>query len=192
MLKQGHIQKTALMLITGLVFGAITPTFLLQAQTRSLNKQIEYMNSEIVLLNSTVLLLKEQSQEANLKMLALGAHIDIFYGNITVDQAYRLISASEKFKLLDVRTETEFNESHIQDAINIPLNQLPERIDELNETYEYVVYCKSGYKSHQAFETLKENGFQKIYNMLGGLEDWRNHNYGVEYPGTSSCPCQNN
>ncbi len=192
MLKQEQIRKTALILITGLVFGATIPTFLLQAQTGSLNKQIEYMNSEIVSLNSTVLLLREQSQMVHLEKLVLEAHLDLFYGNITVDQAYRLISTSEKFKLLDVRSETEFNESRIQDAINVPLDQLPERINELNETYEYIVYCKTGYKSHQAFETLKENDFQKIYNMLGGIEDWKKHNYGVENSSTPPCPCQDN
>ena len=67
-----------------------------------------------------------------------------------------------------MRTETEYDLSHIEGAINIPLDELREYLKELsNLTKEIIVHCHSGLRSYIACRILKENGF-KVKNLIGG------------------------
>jgi rhodanese-related sulfurtransferase len=76
--------------------------------------------------------------------------------------------------VLDVRSQSEYNEGHIDDAILIPLNDLETRIGELIEykDIEIIVYCQSGFRSSQASQILVDHGFLKVYNMVGGYSVW--------------------
>ena len=77
-------------------------------------------------------------------------------------------SNKDKYIILDVRTETEYDLSHIEGAINIPLDELREYLKELsNVTKEIIVHCHSGLRSYIACRILKENGF-KGKNLIGG------------------------
>lgn len=77
-------------------------------------------------------------------------------------------SNKDKYIILDVRTETEYDLSHIEGAINIPLDELREYLKELsNLTKEIIVHCHSGLRSYIACRILKENGF-KVKNLIGG------------------------
>lgn len=72
---------------------------------------------------------------------------------------------------LDVRTPEEFSGNHYPTAINIPLNELPQRLDEIKEMKQPIVtYCRSGNRSGMAVSILKQNGFTDVYNG-GGLSD---------------------
>jgi len=98
------------------------------------------------------------------------------YKNINFEQAKQIID-NEKILLLDVRTDDEFVTGHIPNAINIPVDELEERIDELKDKYEKIlVYCKSGRRSVVACEILESYDYANIYNM-GGVVDWP---YGLE------------
>ena len=104
-------------------------------------------------------------------------------------------SNKDKYIILDVRTETEYDLSHIEGAINIPLDELREHLKEFAEkaqikannsnkadnssemlesanevanlTKEILVHCHSGLRSYIACRILKENGF-KVKNLIGG------------------------
>ena len=77
----------------------------------------------------------------------------------------------ENATILDVRTPEEFAGGHYPGAINIPLNELPQRLDEIKEMKQPVVaYCRSGNRSGMAVSILKQNGFTEVYNG-GGLRD---------------------
>lgn len=71
-------------------------------------------------------------------------------------------------QILDVRTEGEFNNGHLQGAINIPLKQLPQRMDELQQDVSYVVHCAGGYRSMVAASLLQAKGFSDITNISKG------------------------
>ena len=73
--------------------------------------------------------------------------------------------------LLDIRTEEEFEEAHIENSINIPLQSLLYNIDELQDYDEkdIVVYCRSGHRSITACNLLSMEGFNKIYNLEKGI-----------------------
>ncbi|MFT6922229.1 MAG: molybdopterin/thiamine biosynthesis adenylyltransferase/rhodanese-related sulfurtransferase [Crocinitomicaceae bacterium] len=74
-----------------------------------------------------------------------------------------------KFNLLDVRTQKERDEFHIN-GIHIPLDEVSQRILEIPQNKELLVYCKSGVRSKLAIEILQNNGFEnKLVNLKGGL-----------------------
>ena len=80
-------------------------------------------------------------------------------------------SKFENATILDVRTPEEFSGNHYPGAINIPLNELPQRMEEIKAMKQPIVaYCRSGNRSGQAVSILKQNGFTEVYNG-GGLDD---------------------
>ncbi|MEJ5345322.1 MAG: molybdopterin-synthase adenylyltransferase MoeB [Chloroflexus sp.] len=75
--------------------------------------------------------------------------------------------------LLDVRNPYEVAIASIPGTDKlIPLDQLPERINELDSAREMVVYCRSGVRSGRAVELLKTAGFRKVKNLVGGILRW--------------------
>jgi len=70
---------------------------------------------------------------------------------------------------------------HLYGAILIPYDQLEARIGELEEhrNHEIIVYCRSGYRSQIACETLVKYNFTKVYNMLGGIIAWIDAGYPI-------------
>ncbi|MFT3894202.1 MAG: rhodanese-like domain-containing protein [Anaerolineales bacterium] len=79
--------------------------------------------------------------------------------------------------ILDVRQPDEWNEAHIQDATLIPLDQLPNRINELPKDQEIVVVCRSGNRSAQGRDILLQAGFTQVTSMAGGLNQWKAAGY---------------
>ncbi|MGJ7036113.1 rhodanese-related sulfurtransferase [Anoxybacillus eryuanensis] len=94
------------------------------------------------------------------------------YTNISVDEAAQMMQ-KEDVVVLDVRTEEEYASGHIPGAILLPLQQLPDRMNELNKNKTYIVVCRSGNRSAQASELLVKEGFTNIYNMTGGMNEWK-------------------
>jgi phage shock protein E len=81
-----------------------------------------------------------------------------------------------KASIVDVRTPGEYVDGHYPGAINIPLNEIPQRLDEFKELkMPIVAYCRSGARSGTAVSVLKQNGFSEVYNG-GGLNDLFNLN----------------
>ena len=93
------------------------------------------------------------------------------YQDVTVEEARNLIKDS-KVKVIDVRTKEEFAQGHIPDAVLIPLQELEERLLELNKDEHYLIVCRSGNRSAQASTILVEHDFNHIDNMLGGMIEW--------------------
>jgi rhodanese-related sulfurtransferase len=75
-------------------------------------------------------------------------------------------------RLLDVRRVREWDDSHINGATHIPLAELPERLDELDRSAEWVVVCGSGYRSSIAVSLLLRAGFGRVANGMGGMDAW--------------------
>lgn len=76
--------------------------------------------------------------------------------------------------LIDVRTPEEFEESHIESAINIDVKQdnFEEEIGKLDKGKSIFVYCKRGSRSAKAFLKIKEAGFNSVYELRGGIDSW--------------------
>ena len=99
------------------------------------------------------------------------------YGNVTVLEAKTLIDENQGLVVVDVRTVSEYEEAHIGGAINIPVQELEERIDELLKYDDLLIYCRIGNRSSQAVKILKSNGYKKIYHMNEGITGWNSAGY---------------
>lgn len=75
------------------------------------------------------------------------------------EESLQEIIQEEKAILVDVRTKEEYEESHIKDAINIPYDEIDEKV-KLDKTKKIYVYCKSGKRSQIAYEKLKALGYE--------------------------------
>ena len=89
--------------------------------------------------------------------------------NETREEAHRMVE--EGALLLDVRTPGEFSGGHLDGAINIPVQELGGRLDEVAKDRPVVVYCRSGARSERARQMLVANGVEKVLN-LGGMSAW--------------------
>jgi rhodanese-related sulfurtransferase len=74
--------------------------------------------------------------------------------------------------LLDVREPSEFAYASIAGSVLIPLNQIPQRLSELDPQREIVVICHHGMRSMQAANYLDRSGFTQIFNLQGGIDAW--------------------
>ncbi len=71
--------------------------------------------------------------------------------------------------VLDVRNLNEHEAAHIRGALNIPVDELRFRLEEVPRDRPLVVHCRSGYRSHLALRILVQNGFTRVRNLSGGL-----------------------
>lgn len=94
------------------------------------------------------------------------------YGDVTVELARELIQEKTSLVILDVRTDGEYRDGHIEGAVNIPVNELEGRLGELEKEDETLVYCRTGNRSGTAVGILKENGYEKIFHMNKGITAW--------------------
>lgn len=79
------------------------------------------------------------------------------------------------FVILDVRTPAEFNGGHLKSAININYNapDFADQVNKLDKSKTYLVYCQRGARSAGAANIMANNGFNTIYSMKGGLNEWK-------------------
>jgi len=92
--------------------------------------------------------------------------------------ATTLINRNEAL-VIDVRTEKEFNDGHIVNALHIPQADIKNRVNEL-EKHKHkpiIVSCRSGQRSAQVCGVLKKQGFDHTYNLAGGVIAWQNANF---------------
>lgn len=75
-------------------------------------------------------------------------------------------------KLLDVREDDEREISVLNDHAHIPLDDLQDRFRELDASANWVVYCRTGKRSHNAAAYLKHRGFTQVRNLETGINGW--------------------
>ena len=95
--------------------------------------------------------------------------------NLTQEEWVSQFEADENAVILDVRTEDEFNEGFIANAINIDIHSGQDFVNEietLDKNKNYYVYCRSGMRSAKACEIMNQLGFENAYNLIGGITEW--------------------
>ena len=86
------------------------------------------------------------------------------------------LEADENAVILDVRTDDEWNDGYIPNAVNIDIYKgqgFIYEVDQLDKSKNYYVYCKAGARSEQACQIMSQLGFENTYNLLGGFMQWR-------------------
>lgn len=92
--------------------------------------------------------------------------------DITVADLKRRFDAGEKFRLVDVREDFEWDIVHLPEAELIPMGDLPARLSELDSTEEYVLMCRTGGRSAQMVALLISAGITRVKNLKGGIRAW--------------------
>ena len=75
-------------------------------------------------------------------------------------------------RLLDVREGWEFDMVHVAGSQHIPMDQVPQRLKELNPEHTYAVLCHHGRRSQQVANFLDSQGFSHLVNVAGGIDAW--------------------
>lgn len=99
------------------------------------------------------------------------------FSSVQPSLATQLINR-ENAIILDVREDNEYREGHIINSVHIPVGYLNNRLNELEKHKDQpiIVGCRSGQRSSQACGILKKHGFDKVYNLSGGIMGWKNDN----------------
>jgi rhodanese-related sulfurtransferase len=102
--------------------------------------------------------------------------------DISVKEAYDLIGKNKDnqgFIIIDVRTPQEFANEHIENALNLDYysEKFRDELNKLDKEKTYLIYCRSGNRGGKALSIMKELAFREVYNMLGGVIQWKAEGY---------------
>ncbi len=100
----------------------------------------------------------------------------------TVEEVKQRMDRGEKFYLVDVREESEWNRDHLPGAIHLGKGTIERDIEAKipDANAEIVLYCGGGFRSALAADNLQKMGYTNVISMDGGYSGWRNAGYGLE------------
>ncbi len=99
----------------------------------------------------------------------------------TVDvQTVATVKERSDVLVLDVREQWEYDEGHIPGVTLIPMGEVANRLAEIPTDQEVIVTCRSGNRSGQITDFLREQGYDNVHNMEGGILAWEAAGYDVE------------
>lgn len=108
---------------------------------------------------------------------------------ISAQQVHDALNNEDFLQLVDVRTQEEYEVSHLKGAQNICVDNddFDKKIRSLDKNKPVYVYCKKGSQSAKAAEKLKKMGFTKVYDLDGGIRSWEEkklelENYNLPIP----------
>ncbi len=86
--------------------------------------------------------------------------------------AQQLLQQDPEIRLLDVRTQPEHQSHRLPGATLVPVQELAQRLGELDPQQRWFVYCEHGVRSVVACQILTSNGFSDVTNIRGGMAHW--------------------
>ena len=109
------------------------------------------------------------------------AEIDLSQLPDTVDIAtVKALQGREDVMLIDVREPGEYQAGHIPGITLIPMKQVPSRLAEIPKDKTVILTCRSGNRSGQVAEFLRQRGYTAVHNMKGGILAWQAAGYPME------------
>jgi adenylyltransferase/sulfurtransferase len=95
---------------------------------------------------------------------------------MNVTELKRRLDQGEPLTIIDVREPYEWNIGNLEPygARLIPMGQLAKRLDEIDPKEEIVLQCRSGARSGRALEFMREHGYDRLWNLKGGILAWSN------------------
>ncbi|WP_434037620.1 rhodanese-like domain-containing protein [Formosa sp. 4Alg 33] len=104
--------------------------------------------------------------------------------SLSVDEFSKIMSEQPELMVVDVRTPEEFDSGHLEGAINYnwKSEDFNKQILDLDKSKEVLIYCRSGARSAKAAEKMRSEGFTAVYELKGGLIDWKKENMSVVVP----------
>jgi rhodanese-related sulfurtransferase len=95
-------------------------------------------------------------------------------------QTVAQLKGQDDVVLLDVREPSEYAEGHIPGVALIPMGEVPNRLSEIPVDKTVIVTCRSGNRSGQIAEYLRQQGYDDVHNMKGGILAWQDASLPVE------------
>lgn len=101
------------------------------------------------------------------------------FQTIPVADFRKLMQEKKNIQLLDVRTPGEYMEEHLENALNIDYNNenFADQLNQLDKNKPTFIYCLSGGRSNNALTVLQKKGFREVYNMKGGILEWKGNQF---------------
>ena len=106
-------------------------------------------------------------------------NIDIDSINNIKSKEFIDILKVKRIGVIDVRSESEYKENHIESATNIPLSILESGLSKIDKNSEYYLHCAGGYRSIIAISILKKLGYEKLINIQEGFKGIRETNLNI-------------
>mgnify|MGYP002712498115 FL=1 len=96
------------------------------------------------------------------------------FDNINAEDFQREIENNPDAVILDVRTDYEFEQGHLKNAVLLDFfsSNLEAELNKLDKSKYYLIYCRSGARSYSACSIMSSNGFVKVANLMGGIISW--------------------
>jgi rhodanese-related sulfurtransferase len=91
---------------------------------------------------------------------------------ITPEEVKTKLESGADFTLLDCREPWEYQTARIERTVNIPMGEIPVRVQELDPDEHIVVLCHHGVRSMNVTAWLRQQGFEKVQSMAGGIDRW--------------------
>ncbi len=95
--------------------------------------------------------------------------------NLTGEEWRKQLNATSKSQIIDVRTQEEYENGHLKNALQIDFmkqQDFMENLKNLDKDGPYFVYCRSGNRSAQACKIMEMQGVKNTYNLKGGIMKW--------------------
>jgi hydroxyacylglutathione hydrolase len=109
------------------------------------------------------------------------AGLDTEFLGLLVPDALAGMLAEDKVTVLDVRSEAEWRNGRIKEAMHTYLGELEKRVSEVPKGKPVACICSTGLRAGLAASILKKAGFEKVYNVLGGITAWKAKDYPLLY-----------
>ena len=102
--------------------------------------------------------------------------------SITAAALTERLGSADAPVILDVRTPGEYSSGHVPGAINVPHDQVADRVEEFAafQNADVVVYCQSGKRASMAEADLKAAGFSRVLDLQGHIQDWKEQGLPLE------------
>ena len=110
--------------------------------------------------------------DVSAEVLELPANVDA--------QTVSALKERDDVLVLDVREQWEYDAGHIPNITHIPMGEIQKRLDEIPTDKTVIVTCQSGGRSSQITNLLRDNGYDDVHNMTGGILSWQSAGLPVE------------
>jgi rhodanese-related sulfurtransferase len=99
--------------------------------------------------------------------------------SVELNQWKNTYDNNKDYVVIDVRTQQEFNEGHIENAINIDFysDNFEDQLNNLDKNENYLIYCRSGARSSKSLALMKDLEFNHVLDLSGGIVGWNSAGY---------------
>ena len=91
---------------------------------------------------------------------------------MSVSELNEKLIAKDDFVLIDVRETAEIEVGKIEASVHIAMSEIEGKISDLDKSKHYVIQCRSGARSRNVLEYMRQNGFSNLHNLTGGIMAW--------------------